>query len=45
MIVRLASWLLRRHLSRLERRVELSRFDAPLSAEIDRVRAALEMLS
>jgi hypothetical protein len=41
---RLACALLRFHLRQLERRIELSRFDALVFAEIDRVRAALELL-
>lgn len=44
MIERLVRVLLRLRLHQLERRIAMSRFDAVLSVEIDRVRAALEVL-
>lgn len=44
MIIRLARALLRFRLYQLERRIEVWRFDAAVSAEIDRVRTALEVL-
>jgi len=37
--------LLRLNLHRLDRRIQTNRFDPELSAQIDRVRAALEALS
>jgi hypothetical protein len=44
MIIRLACALLSLRLSQLEKRMSATCFDAALSAEIDRVRAALELL-
>ncbi len=44
MILKLVRGLLRYELRRLERRIFSASFDSELSAQIDRVRAALEAL-
>jgi len=45
MIVKLARTLLRLRLYQLEKRVNHARFDLALSSDLDRIRAALELLS